>query len=408
MPNQYKRTVKRKTTGKGENKGEKKNFFVTMKDKFVQNLQDGTSLKRTWRVLRPFTIYAISIALILVLAFTAFNVVNNMLFAPVDPNNDEPVMLVVGNGSSMASVANKLQEMGLINSKWGIKLLADFTNRSGKVKAGEYILDRTMSANEILELLTQPSQVLYTAKVTITEGMKLEEIAQLLVSKGVINDSASFLAECNDLTKYSDIGFVSQLAGRNGVRYALEGYLFPDTYEFYLGSDNSVVIRRMLTRFSQIYTEQYAERAQELGLDMNQVISLASIVQSEGLSKDFSKVSAVFHNRLKADMTLSTDVCIQYAINQRKLVLSQEELNVNSPYNLHKNKGLTPGPICSPSKQAIEAALNPDGNIVTGKYLYFTLTDPATGELAFSKTYEEHKAVVDKWRPVWEEYDRTH
>ncbi len=408
MPQKNKRKVNKGKSGARNKNGEKQNFFVRMKDRFVESLQDGTSLKRIWRILRPITIYAVSIALIVALAVTAVTTVNNMFFAPVDPNDDTPMMLVVGNGSSMAAVANKLQNMGLINSKWGIKLLADFTNRSGKVKAGEYILDKTMSASEILDLLTQPSEVKYTAKVTITEGMKLEEIAELLVNKGIITDANSFIAECNDLTKFEDLSFISQLKGRTGVRYALEGYLFPDTYEFYLDSTNQAVIRRMLSRFGQIYTEEYAQKAQEMGMTMNQIISLASIVQSEGLSKDFAKVSAVFQNRLNVDMTLSTDVCIQYAINKRKLVLTQEELNVNSPYNLHKNKGLPPGPICSPGKQAIEAVLNPDGNIITGNYLYFTLTDPATGELAFSKTYEEHQKVVDKWRPVWEEYDRTH
>ena len=81
---------------------------------------------------------------------------------------------------------------------------------------------------------------------------------------------------------------------------------------------------------------------------------------------------------------------------------------MDSPYNTHKNKGLPPGPICSPGKKAIEAALNPDADIINGKYYYFTLTDPATGESAFSKTYEEHLRIVEKWRKAWEEYDRTH
>lgn len=395
----------------GKNKGglwqRTKNAWGAAHDK-IDDLKNDRSFMRTWRVLRPVSIRLISLLLVIIIISCVFNTVNSKMFAPVDKNNNEPVMLVVGSGSSMSAVASKLQKMGLINSKWGIKLLADFTNRSGKVKAGEYILDRTMSANEILEILTQPSPVRLTVTVTITEGMNLESIAKLLQEKEVIENVQSFLEQCNDLTAFESFSFVSGLKNRQSVRYQLEGYLFPDTYNFYVGSSNASVINTLLTRFSGVFTPDMQAKAEQMGMSMNEVITLASIVQSEGLTKDFNKISAVFHNRLKADMTLGSDVCVQYAINKKKLVLTAEELNVDSPYNTHKNKGLPPGPICSPGKKAIEAVLSPDADIINGKYYYFTLTDPATGELAFSKTYEEHLRIVEKWRKAWEEYDRTH
>ena len=395
----------------GKNKGglwqRIKNAWGAAHDK-IDDLKNDRSFMRTWRVLRPVSIRLISLLLVIIIISCVFNTVNSKMFAPVDKNNNEPVMLVVGSGSSMSAVASKLQKMGLINSKWGIKLLADFTNRSGKVKAGEYILDRTMSANEILEILTQPSPVRLTVTVTITEGMNLESIAKLLQEKEVIENAQSFLEQCNDLTAFESFSFVSGLKNRQSVRYQLEGYLFPDTYNFYVGSSNAAVINTLLTRFSGVFTPDMQAKAGQMGMSMNEVITLASIVQSEGLTKDFNKISAVFHNRLKADMTLGSDVCVQYAINKKKLVLTAEELNVDSPYNTHKNKGLPPGPICSPGKKAIEAVLSPDADIINGKYYYFTLTDPATGELAFSKTYEEHLRIVEKWRKAWEEYDRTH
>ena len=395
----------------GKNKGglwqRIKNAWSAAHDK-IDDLKNDRSFMRTWRVLRPVSIRLISLLLVIIIISCVFNTVNSKMFAPVDKNNNEPVMLVVGSGSSMSAVASKLQKMGLINSKWGIKLLADFTNRSGKVKAGEYILDRTMSANEILEILTQPSPVRLTVTVTITEGMNLESIAKLLQEKEVIENAQSFLEQCNDLTAFESFSFVSGLKNRQSVRYQLEGYLFPDTYNFYVGSSNASVINTLLTRFSGVFTPDMQAKAEQMGMSMNEVITLASIVQSEGLTKDFNKISAVFHNRLKADMTLGSDVCVQYAINKKKLVLTAEELNVDSPYNTHKNKGLPPGPICSPGKKAIEAVLSPDADIINGKYYYFTLTDPATGELAFSKTYEEHLRIVEKWRKAWEEYDRTH
>ena len=395
----------------GKNKGSlwerTKNAWGAAHDK-IDDLKNDRSFMRTWRVLRPVSIRLISLLLVIIIISCVFNTVNSKMFAPVDKNNNEPVMLVVGSGSSMSTAASKLQKMGLRNSKWDIKLLADSTNRSGKVKAGEYILDRTMSANEILEILTQPSPVRLTVTVTITEGMNLESIAKLLQEKEVIENAQSFLEQCNDLTAFESFSFVSGLKNREGVRYQLEGYLFPDTYNFYVGSSNAAVINTLLTMFSGVFTPDMQAKAEQMGMSMNEVITLASIVQSEGLTKDFNKISAVFHNRLKADMTLGSDVCVQYAINKKKLVLTTEELNVDSPYNMHKNKGLPPGPICSPGKKAIEAVLSPDADITKGKYYYFTLTDPATGELAFSKTYEEHLKIVEKWRKAWEEYDRTH
>ncbi len=176
----------------GKNKGglwqRTKNAWGAAHDK-IDDLKNDRSFMRTWRVLRPVSIRLISLLLVIIIISCVFNTVNSKMFAPVDKNNNEPVMLVVGSGSSMSAVASKLQKMGLINSKWGIKLLADFTNRSGKVKAGEYILDRTMSANEILEILTQPSPVRLTVTVTITEGMNLESIAKLLQEKEVIENA---------------------------------------------------------------------------------------------------------------------------------------------------------------------------------------------------------------------------
>ena len=367
----------------------------------------GATLRGTWRILRPISIVLISALLCIMLAVTAVHKVNDLLFAPVDRTNDDPIVIVVRSGASMSKVATQLKEAGLVNTTWGIKLLADFTNRSNKVKSGEYILDRTMSAEEILSLITQPMPAQHVVKVTIPEGYTLEQLAALLESKGVLENSQSFLAAAQTGADFSSYYFMEDLYKREGVRYMLEGYLFPDTYEFYVGSSPATVINKLMTQFNYIYKPSYSVRAAELGMTMNDVITLASIIEKEGLQKDFAKVSAVFHNRLKANMPLQTDAAIQYVLRTEKLVLSAEELAVDSPYNLHTHTGLAPGPICAPSRKAIEAALNPDETILAGKYYYFTLTDPATGELAFSKTYEEHQRVVEQWRPVWEAFDKA-
>lgn len=384
-----------------------KNFFKRMGAGIADKMGSGASLRGTWKVMRPVSVCIISVVLCVTLLAVAFNTVNNALFAPVDRHNDAPVVVVVKSGTSMSRVATQLKEAGLLNTTWGIKLLADFTNRSNKVKSGEYVLDRTMSVEEILSLITQPMPAQHVVKVTIPEGYSLEQMANLLQSKGVIENAQSFLAAARSGEEFSSYYFMKDLYKRENVQYMLEGYLFPDTYEFYVGSSNSAVINKLMTQFNYVYKPAYSLRATQLGMTMNQVITLASLIEKEGLQKDFAKISAVFHNRLKADMPLQTDAAIQYILHTERLVLTSEELAVDSPYNLHKNKGLAPGPICAPSRKAIEAALYPDQTIISGKYYYFTLTDPATGECAFSKTYEEHQRVVEQWRPVWEAYDKA-
>ena len=184
------------------------------------------------------------------------------------------------------------------------------------------------------------------------------------------------------------------------------GYLYPDTYEIYVGSSEETVIGKMLDRMNVIYGAGYTSRAEELNMSMDQVVTLASIIEKEGKHDTFDKVSAVFHNRLDQKMALGSDVTVQYALGVKRLVLTQSELGVDSPYNTYTHTGLPVGAICSPGDAAIEAALYPDSDYVDEGYLYFTLTDPETGELAFSKTLEEHNALVEQYRPLWQAYDQ--
>jgi len=189
--------------------------------------------------------------------------------------------------------------------------------------------------------------------------------------------------------------------------YALEGYLSPNTYEIYTNSSADIIIRRLLSQTEAAYSLSYDERAQELGLTMDEVFTLASMIEKEAKTADFAKVSAVFHNRLKKGMTLGSDVTIKYVSGSQKMVLSSGDLSVDSPYNTYQRKGLPIGPICNPSMGAVVAALYPDEQFVAQKYLYFCSKDPDSGELYFSKTQQEHDAAVAMYRPLWEEYDRS-
>lgn len=366
----------------------------------------------TWRVLRPISIAVISLVLVGAVFVTGISFALKTVFGPADQGNDDPVLFNISNGASMSFVASKLKESGLVKTSLGIKLLADFTSVSTKIISGEYVLDRSMSAQDILDIITDPSAAASmrasysSAKVTLIEGRTLEDFAETLHNAGVISSKESFLEDCRTGIKFSDYYYISALQNQTGLRYALEGYLFPDTYDFYLDSQNEEVVDKLLKRFEQIFSEEFYQRSLELGMSTHEVITLASIIEKEGIGDDQKKISAVFHNRLKAGMRLESDTTVQYALGIKSLTLSAEELNVDSPYNTYLVSGLPAGPVCNPSKKAIEAALYPDTEILNGGYYYFTLTDPYEGTVAYSKTLEEHQKLVERWRPVWEAYER--
>lgn len=379
-----------------------------MRERFVrfqERLASGEHLKKTWPRLRPVSIVLASLLIVVLLFVGLLSYANGQLFGAAQPGSTQPVLLVVRSGQSLTSVTRELQKLGLVNSTWGIKLLADFTNRSNRIKSGEYVLTKSMTAQEILDMITQPAAPQLTVRVTLVEGALLTDFAAELEAKGVISDAASFLAECRTAAQYTDYYFMPDLLKREGVKFHLEGFLFPDTYEFYANSTNSAVIKKLLSRFSAIYTPAFSERAKTLGMSMNDVVALASVIEKEGRTKDFTKISAVFHNRIQAGMRLESDATIQYALGVKRLVLTADEMKTDSPYNTYLNSGYTPGPICNPGQKAIEAALYPDEEIMAGKYYYFLLTDPYTGEVAYSKTGAEHNKLKEKYRELWKKYD---
>ena len=238
----------------------------------------------------------------------------------------------------------------------------------------------------------------------------MEDIANYLVEHKILKSADEFLSLCKTGEAYSGYYFIEDMlkkADSDQRLYALEGYLSPNTYEIYTSSSADTIIKRLLSQTEAAYSLSYDERAQELGMTMDEVFTLASMIEKEAKTADFAKVSSVFHNRLKQNMTLGSDVTVKYASGSEKMVLSGSDLSVESPYNTYTRKGLPVGPICNPSMDAVVAALYPDEQYLAQKYLYFCSKDPNSGELYFSKTQEEHDAAVAMYRPLWEEYDRS-
>ena len=359
-------------------------------------------------IARPTKIFAVSLCCVIVMIFAGVMFVNQKFLAPVDKNDTTLISVEIPRGSSVNTIARVLEEAGVLRSSTAFKLFVDLQDKSSKMKAGTYQFSKAMSLSEITEMLTTGSTTENVLKVLLKEGGTAEELGNTLATLG-LSDASAFLNNIKDTSPYENYAFIDEIKDKTAQRKVpLEGYLFPDTYLVYRDADTQTIINKFLQRFQQIYTPEYEARASELNMTTDEVITLASMIQMEAKTNDFKKVSAVFHNRLKANMKLGSDVTVQYALGKKKLNLTSEDTAVDSPYNTYKYAGLPVGPICNPGKDAIEAALWPDEDFVNQNILYFCLADPKTNELVYAKTLEEHNQNVEKYRPLWEAYDQEH
>jgi len=307
-------------------------------------------------------------------------------------------------------VAGNLEKAGLIHSKTVFKYYCDFAGMGQKLQIGQYSLKRSMNMAEIADLLTTGDGNPLVRNITLIPGETIEDFAAKLVRTGVLDSADEFLGLCRKGDQFRDYYYVSDvLASRNaGARkYILEGYLAPDTYEVYVTAKPEEIIRKLLSQTEAVFPAEMQERAQAIGLTMDQAITLASLIEKEAGAGDFSRVSAVFHNRLKAGMKLQSDVTIHYITGVPKMALEGDDLTVSSPYNTYVNSGLPLGPVCNPSAAAIHAALYPDETYVAENYLYFCAKNPESGDLYFSRTLAEHEQAVAIYAPLWKQYDQS-
>jgi UPF0755 protein len=375
--------------------------------------------EHTWQTFRPLAVALISLGLCAVILYGGYRFVMARFFSPVDINDATPVTITISSGSGASSIAKKLYEAGgvdddgnliapgLISSKTVFKIYVDFTGKSDKLKAGTYVLSRNMDVGQIVDMICEGNAPRITLKLTVTEGMTVEQIAEKLVSLGVLDSSDEFLDLCKTGESFADYSFVAALADRidpeQARDYALEGYLFPDTYEIYSDESAKSIINRMIYRFSEVMTDEYIARAQELDMSVDDLVTLASVVEKEAkVDNDFAKVSAVFRLRLEKGMKLQSDATLKYIFKTTgNITFTDEELNNPSKYNTYAYAGLPLGPICNPGLRSIKAVLYPDEATMEEEYLYFCLSDDENGALVYAKTLEEHKANIEKYKPYW-------
>ncbi len=290
------------------------------------------------------------------------------------------VVITIPEGAGTKQIANILEKDGMVHSKLFYRAMSKIFRVDGKYNFGKFKLDKGAGYKQIFEVLTQSGEVGNAIRVTIPEGYEIYKIADTLEEKGLIDKNKFYYLIDYGSFDYEFVNTIPQRENR------LEGYLFPDTYSFVPG-DEYGIINEMLKQFNKVY-EKYKWRAEEMGMTMDQVVTLASIIEREALGEEDRKlVSSVFHNRLKSTdyPYLQSCATVQYVLRERKAVLSLEDTRIDSPYNTYINKGLPVGPIASPGEAAIEAALYP----AESDYLFFVLG--SDNKHHFSKTFDEHR-----------------
>lgn len=362
-----------------------------------------------WRVLRPVLVALAALVLVFGVASSVYAWVDDTFLSAVDSADAAEVPFTVTSGQSLTRVAANLAEQGLIKNRSAFKYYCDFAGMGQKIQAGDYVLRRDMDIFQIAEKLTTGDGKPITTTITVIPGWTVEDVAAMLKDKGVLSDTAEFLNLCKTGQGLGDYYFIQEVQATAHVanrRYLLEGYLAPNTYEIYTNATPSEILKKLLDQTDAVLTYERQERASELGLTADQVLTLASLIEKEAKTADFAKVSAVFHNRLKKGMKLGSDVTIHYITGERRMALRDSDLAVDSPYNTYLYAGLPLGPICNPSPNAVQAALYPDEVFLAENYLFFCSKDPNTGELAFSKTQAEHDAAVAIYAPLWKQFDQ--
>lgn len=301
-----------------------------------------------------------------------------------DRDAGENIYMVVKPGTTASEISDRLMQLGVIDSRlrfwWLMKLQGD----AGKFKTGTYAFTPHMDEQAVLDKLVAGDTTV--VKFTIPEGFGIKEIAKRLADEGLV-DEQEFLAEAKDFAPYD------YMKKRPNVRYAAEGYLFPDTYVIHSDVSAEGIMKMMAEDFDTRLTPALRQQAAAKGLSIHDLITLASLVEKEArYDEDRPIIAQVFFKRLQMGMPLQSDTTLQYLMAGPKEDVSIEDTKINSPYNTYQHEGLPPGPIASPGMKSILAVLNPANT----DYLYFVAD--RQGHNHYSQTYDEHLAIVEQVR----------
>ena len=321
-----------------------------------------------------------SIAGIIIASILAFYLL--VIYWP-QSNPYERVEINIPKGVTLSQIGNILKEESIISNKRTFTMAVKSLGHEKNIPAGRYVLHNALNNRAIINQLVYGVPSLKS--ITVLEGWTIYQIANELEKELKISKK-TFLRLCNDQR-------VIKLFDLEGN--SLEGYLFPDTYTFAEGVDPYLVLTRMVNEFINNITKSMEVQAQEMNMSLLEVITLASIIEGEAIyDSERAIISAVYHNRLKKGMKLQADPTIQYIIDDGPRRLLNNDLKIESKYNTYLYRGLPPGPINSPGKESIIAALYPSVN----EYLYFVAR--GDGYHTFSTNEKDHNKAKKKFQEV--------
>jgi UPF0755 protein len=294
-----------------------------------------------------------------------------------------PVRVIIPRGSTFAAATDSLKRAALVSNPFLFRMYARFKKEDRNIKPGTYLLKRGTPWSDIVSALNGGKGLVNT--ITIPEGFGLIQIVPLLAETlNVPVDSVN--AAVHDSAMRSQVGATAE---------TLEGYVFPDTYAFPVGTTAREAISEMVKRFEREWKPAWNARLDSIGLDRNKAVTLASIVEREARRPEERPViAAVYLNRLKAGMLLQADPTVQFALGRHTPRVLFKDLETDSPYNTYRYPGLPPGPIASPGAPSLVAALNP----AKVDYLYFVAAPD--GHHEFRKTLTEHEEAKKEVRSI--------
>ncbi|MBR2914939.1 MAG: endolytic transglycosylase MltG [Clostridia bacterium] len=399
-------------------KDEKSKHFVANKEKKKRgkfNFSDFLTRLGNMSFLPKAIIYLVFVLIAAVYcSYFAVTGINDM-FALVSLEKEANV--TVTEATTIDDVTEALKEQGVIKYPWLFKLYCEVYGDGTDVKLipGDYSIPDNLNFSNILYRLTTVKVERTAVWVTVPEGYTVDQIIDLLVSKGIGTKEKYVDAINNYPYKHEFVQLLDEMGYSEDRVYRLEGYLFPDTYEFYTDTAEYLVINRFLnnfnSRFWRFYDEEYKADVEAMGMTFDDIVTLASLVQMEAKHIiDYEPISYVFHNRLNHSNTypfLESDATIQYFLDARKEDLTQEDLDTDNPYNTYLYPGLTPGAICCPGLDALEAAIYPARPVdANGKEInaYYFVSD-VTGKTYYAQTNAGHNANKQKAEEVNKFYD---
>ena len=302
--------------------------------------------------------------------------VYHFISAPASSKPEE-VVIEVSSGMSLRTLSNLLQERGLVSSAERFGWLVRLKGAARRIKAGEYKLSTGLRPGEVLDKIVRGEVLLH--QITFPEGYTMKQMAEILDSRGLARANR-FIATA------SNPAFVQKL---NIPASTLEGYLFPDTYQFARNLPVENILSSLVERFDQHFGPAQDEKADQLGFTRHQVVILASVVEKEtAVAEERPMIAGVFLNRLKKGIRLQSDPTVIYGLKNFNGNLTRAHLETDTPYNTYTRLGLPAGPICNPGAESIQAVLNP----ASTAYLYFVAKKDGTHH--FSTSLVEHNAAV--------------